>query len=85
MSPEFRRGATFQPARPIGVSPAGRASSTTAASEPDVARTLVLAVLDALVEGGFAAWRQQGPERVELSCSSGETWLLDSMGVTRLR
>ncbi len=54
-------------------------------SEPKVARAAVLAALDSLVDGGYATWHEQGADRIELHCSSGEAWLLDGTGVTRLR
>jgi hypothetical protein len=49
------------------------------------ARASVLAALNDLVEEGLATWHRAGPEQVELHCSSGEAWLLDGAGVTRLR
>jgi hypothetical protein len=52
---------------------------------PEAARALVLAALNDLVEAGLASWHQRGPGRLELHCTSGEAWLLDSSGVTRLR
>jgi hypothetical protein len=57
----------------------------TSMSKPELARASVLAALDGLVEAGLATWHDQGADRLELRCSGGQVWLLDSSGVTRLR
>jgi hypothetical protein len=78
-------------------------------SNPEAARTAVLAALNGLVEAGLATWREQTWHEqtwheqtwheqtwhehtrheqatpIELHGPGGETWLLDHMGVTRVR
>jgi hypothetical protein len=60
-------------------------SATRGDTEADVELLSVLAALHELVKGGLATWHEQGRGRVELRHASGEAWLLDGAGVTRLR
>lgn len=52
--------------------------------EPVVARALVLAALDELVDAGLGKWSERDDGLVELRLTSGERWLPDGDGVTRL-
>jgi len=74
-----------RPKRSIDAVPTAR-SGAALMSESELARALVFAALADLIEEGLATtWHEQGADRVELRCSSGEIWLLDGVGVTRLR
>ena len=52
--------------------------------EPEVARAMVLAALDELVDAGLGSWSERDDGLTELHMLSGERWLLADDGVMRL-
>jgi len=53
--------------------------------DPSEARRLVEAYFQSLVDAGHARWRLNDAGDTELHLESGESYLLDEMGITRLR
>jgi hypothetical protein len=52
--------------------------------EPEIARRIVLTALENMVAAGFGTWSNRDNGLVELHLHSGERWLLDTEGMTRL-
>jgi hypothetical protein len=64
--------------------PSGQLTRHAPEHEPEVARSVVLKALDELVDVGLGTWLERADGSLELHLLSGQRWLLEGDGMTRL-